>query len=151
MAYERRVDWPSGYALAVMTNFLTSTEAVPPFSGALERLMRRSLVPGGLILVLSGTGGQYPGIYAELDDRARAAHLRVLPGFDDPMQAGSREYELRLIRDLTRGTWRRLEGLAGDVSDVKERLRNLGAEDIFDESATFRLPRFKVRAYKRGR
>lgn len=151
MAYTQDIDWPSGYALAIMMNFLTSTDAIPLFSDALERLMRGSLVPGGVMLVLGGVGGQYPEIYAELDDRARAAGLQILPGFKDSLQAGSREYELRLIRDLMRGTWSRLEDLTGDVPNVQEQLNNLGAADIFDESATFRLPRFKVRAYKRGR
>jgi hypothetical protein len=43
--------------------------------------MRRSLVPGGTLLVLSGTGGKYRDIYPELDQ----PNLQVLAAFKDPL------------------------------------------------------------------
>jgi hypothetical protein len=58
-----------------MMNFLTATDASPKFAGAIDRLMRRSLVPAGTILVLGGVGAQYRNIYPELDQRASAARL----------------------------------------------------------------------------
>jgi hypothetical protein len=112
--------------------------------------MRRSLVPGGTILVLGGTGGQYWDIYPELDQRARAARLRVLPGFEDPQQAGHRPEDLDALRMMTRSIWNKLEALAGDTVQTRDELRALRAADIFDESVPFRLPRFMVRAYRRG-
>jgi hypothetical protein len=151
MSYEQHVGVPSGYPLAVMTNFLTSTAAIPLFSDALKRLMRRSLVPGGVILVLGGTDRQYPLIYRELDNRAQAAGLRVVPGFDNPLQAGNDERELQLIRDLTRSTWRKLEDHAGHAEVIRQQLRSRGAADIFDDTIPFTLPRFMVRVYRRGR
>jgi hypothetical protein len=151
IAYHGPIYTPSSYALAVMMNFLTTIDAVPRFSDAIERLMRGSLVPGGTIIVLGAVGHDYPAIYAELDRRARAARLTVLDGFDEPLQAGHRSDELAAIRTLTRGLWNRLEGLAGDVDRTKEALRELEAADIFDESIAFRLPRFRARAYRRGR
>lgn len=149
-AYEEPAGMPSRYALAVMMNFLTTTDAIPEFSGAIERLMRRSLVPGGTILVLGGAGGQYRDIYPELDRRASAAHLRVLDGFEHPLQAGYREEEIAAVRTMTRTVWNKLETLAGDVAQTKDELRALQAADIFDESVPFRLPRFRVRAYGHG-
>ena len=59
IAYHGPIDKPSSYALAVMMNFLTTTEAVPKFADAIDRLMRNSLVPGGIIVVLGGVGGHY--------------------------------------------------------------------------------------------
>lgn len=85
----RIVDRPSSYALAVMMNFLTTDDAIPRFSQAIDKLMRGSLVPGGTILVLGATHNNYENIYRELDRRARAAHLTVLKGFEEPMQAGT--------------------------------------------------------------
>jgi len=109
------------------------------------------LVPGGTILVLGGTADKYRAIYRKLDQRARTAHLTVVAGFDDPLQAGHRDDELAALRTLTRAIWRKLEALAGDVSQAKDELREMGAADIFDESLAFALPRFRVRAYRRGR
>ena len=58
-AHEEATGWPSGYALALMMNFLTTTEAIPAFSAAIDKLMRGSLVPGGLILVLGANNERY--------------------------------------------------------------------------------------------
>jgi hypothetical protein len=149
-AYNDPISTPSAYALTVMMNFLTTTDAIPKFDVAIERLMRRSLVPGGTILVLGGVGGKYRDIYPELDRRARAAHLQVVRGFDDPLQAGAQTDEHTTLATLTRSVWNKLEWLAGDVEQTKEELRAIDAADIFDASAPFRLPRFRVRAYRRG-
>ena len=66
-------------ALAVMMNFLTTPDAIPQFAGAIQRLMRRSLVPGGTILVLGGVGGKYREIYPKLDQRAPSCMNVTLP------------------------------------------------------------------------
>ena len=150
LAHAEPVGRPSGYALAVMMNFLTKTNAIPRFSEAIERLIRGSLVPGGTILVLGAVDRDYPKIYAELDRRARASRLTVLDGFGDPLQAGHRADELAAVRTLTRGLWNRLEALAGGVNQTKAELRRSRAADIFDESMAFTLPPFRVRAYRRG-
>lgn len=151
MAYDEPTNRPSGYALAVMMNFLTTADAIPRFSEAIDKLMRGSLVPGGAVLVLGATRDHYEDIYRELDHRARAAHLTVLGGFDEPMQAGERPNELDSLGILTRAVWRRLETLAGDVDETKQELRRLRAADIYDESELYHLPQFMVRAYRRGR
>lgn len=149
-AFNDPISTPSSYALAVMMNFLTTTTAIPAFAKAIERLMRRSLVPGGTILVLGGVGRKYRDIYPELDQRARFAHLQVANGFKDPLQAGHRADELALLRELTHSVWGKLEALAGDVEETKEALREIDAADIFDPTVPFRLPPFRVRAYRRG-
>ena len=149
LAYQERVERPSAYALAVMMNFLTTTDAIPRFSEAIDRLMRGSL-PGGTILVLGGIGPDYQDIYLRLDRRARAAHLTVLDSFGEALQAGHRSDELAAIQTLTRGIWNRLETLAGGARQTRDELREMDAADIFDESIAFRLPQFRVRAYRRG-
>lgn len=151
MAEEESSQYPLRFALAGMMNFLTTADAVPRFSTALENLMNGSLVQGGVILVLGAVGGGYPKIYSQLDGRARAACLEVIEGFEEPLQAGHRDEELTAIRNLTRTMWRNLEALAGDAAGVKDELRQMGADDIFDDSVEFTLPAFKVRAYRQGR
>ena len=142
---------PSAYALVVMMNFLTpGSDALTLFSEALDRLMRGALVPGGTILVLGAVSKEYRAIYRELDSRAAAARLRSVGGFDQPLSAGHRAEELAAIGRLTRRLWHQLEALAGDVTPVKDELRQGGAADIFDDSVPFSLPSFQVRAYRRG-
>lgn len=152
IAYESATDRPSGYALAVMMNFLTTTEAIPLFSAAIDKLMRGSLVPGGLILVLGAPkGSKYEAIYQEMDRRAQVARLNVIKGFETPLQTAETEAEQEALANVTRTIWRRLEALAGDVSQIEQELRDMKAADIYDESVRFQMPDFKVRAYHRGK
>jgi hypothetical protein len=146
-AYAESAGRPSSYALAVLMYFLTTTDVVSMFSDAIERLVHGSLVPGGTILMFGADGGDWQDVYTELDGRAQAAYLTVLDSFDKPLQAGHRADERATIRTLTRGIWKRLEPLAGDVSQIKEELRERRADKIFDESTSFGFPQFRVRAY----
>jgi hypothetical protein len=100
--------------------------------------------------VLGGVGRKYRDIYPELDQRARSAHLQVANGLNDPLQAGHRADELALLRELTHSVWAKREALAGDVEETIEALREIDAADIFDPLAPFRLPPFRVRAYRRS-
>jgi ribosomal protein RSM22 (predicted rRNA methylase) len=151
LAYEAEIDQPSAYALAVMLNFLTpGSDALTLFSEAIDRLMSRTLVPGGTVLVLGATSSDYQQIYQDLDSQAAAAHLRVVEGFEEPLQAGHRPEELDAVCALTRRLWNKLEALAGDVAPIKKELRRRHAGDIFDESIQFRLLSFQVRAYRKG-
>ena len=102
------------------------------------------------MLVLGSRGHDYQDIYQQTDRQATVARLKILEGFDRPLQAGHRTEELAAIASLTRRIWHKLEDLAGDVSQVRAQLRRYGAHDIFEESAPFALPPFQVRAYRRG-
>jgi hypothetical protein len=151
LAYAGWADRPTAYALAVMMNFLTpGSDALALFSEAIDRLMASALVPGGTILVLGACGPDYQEIYRQLDARATAARLKILQGFDQPLQAGHRPVELAAVGALTRRVWHKLEELGGDVSEIKAELKRYKADDIFDESVPFVLPSFRVRAYRRG-
>ncbi|MFI6217050.1 hypothetical protein ACIBCD_34050 [Nocardia brasiliensis] len=141
---------PFRFALAGMMNFLTTADAIPRFSTALNNLMGGSLVQGGVVVVLGAVGGGYPEIYSQLDARAQDAHLELVEGFDEPLQAGHRAEELTATRDLMRTIWANLEALAGDTTAVQDKLRQIGAADIFDDTIAFTLPTFRVRAYRQG-
>ncbi len=151
LAYEEPIRVPSGYAIALMTNFLTTTEAVPRVSDAIRLLMKGALVPGGIVLVLGGVGQQYPEIYEHLDRIAIDSGLHVMSGFDEPRQAGNRPEELEILRTMTHQIWAELATRADNAVDVKCELRDLDAGAIFDESLPYWLPKFRVRAYRRGR
>jgi len=53
-AYEQGTDRPSAYDLIFVPNFLTWADAPQTFQAELRDLMR-SLTPGGVLVVLSGT------------------------------------------------------------------------------------------------
>jgi hypothetical protein len=152
LAYEGPIDRPSAYALAVMMNFLTpGSDALTLFSAAIDRLMAGALVPGGAIVVLGATSAGYQGIYADLDSRAQVAGLGLVDGFDRLLQAGHQAEDRAAVRTLTWRLWDTLEALAGDVSAVKEALREEHAAKYFDRTKSFGFSRFRVRAYRRGR
>jgi hypothetical protein len=52
---------PSAYDLIVICNFLTNTSFTTEFKAEIRELSR-SLTPGGILLVLVGTGGLYPQV-----------------------------------------------------------------------------------------
>jgi hypothetical protein len=80
---------PSGCALAVMMNSLTTTDAIPTFTGAIGWLMRQPLMPGGTILVPGGYRRLVPEHLSRAGQGAQAAQLQVLPGRRIPGQPDS--------------------------------------------------------------
>jgi hypothetical protein len=147
LAYAEAPDRPSGYALVSMMNFLTpGSQALARFSEAIERLMGGALVPGGTVLALGSGSADYREIYDELDQRARDARLTIVDGFDTRLQAGWRDEERDMVVAVIRRMWSRLEPLAGDVSQTKEKL----PAKIFDASKPYRFSKFRIRAYRRG-
>jgi len=150
LAYREPINVPSAYALILMTNFLTTPDAVPQFRDAIQRLMGTALVPGGVILVLGATGAVYQATYVTLDRIAVEVGLRVMDGFDEPLQAGNRPDEHAMLQVFARRMWHSLVQSADNLRDVQRELRTMRANDIFDESISLRLPRFQMRAYRRG-
>ena len=53
------------------------------------------------------------------------------------------------LRTLEWRIWARLEALAGDVTPVKEALREMNADKYFDDTKSFGFPDFQARAYRR--
>jgi hypothetical protein len=151
LAQQERVHVPSAYAIALMMNFLTTPNAVGSFESALTRLMQSSLVPGGILIVLGGTGQHYPEIYSTLDRMARSAGLVVLDGFEAPRQAGSHPDEAQVLTATMRAVWELLSSDSVQTRLVEGALKRLRADDIFDRTRPLSMPRFKVRVYRRGR
>ena len=149
LAYEEPIQTPSAYGVVLMTNFLTQAAAVLKFEESLQRVMNGLLVPGGIFLVLGGVGAQYVEIYEQLDAKAARSRLRLVEGFEAPLQAGDRPGELHALCAFTRQVWAELGTRADNVSEVERQLSDIGAADIFDDSLAYRLPRFRVRAYRR--
>lgn len=112
--------------------------------------MRTSLVPGGTVLCLGSASETYNGIYAVLDQKAKAAHVRQLKDVTLIYKKWASPMVLQALTELSRSMWRKLEG-KNYATEVRERLTKLNASAIFDTTIRFRLPQFKLRAYRRGK
>lgn len=74
MAYGERGSAPSAYDLVFMCNFLTQPSMTEQFSSELRKLAR-ALTPGGVLVIMGGTGRQYPAIYEAVRSIASQARL----------------------------------------------------------------------------
>jgi hypothetical protein len=149
-AHTQPIDTPNAYALVLMTNFLTTDDMVKQFDESLDRIMRTSLVPGGTVLCLGSASKTYDGIYAILDQKAKAAHVQQLKDIRSLYQEWASPMVLEALTELSRSIWRKLEG-KNHATEVRERLKKLNASDIFDTTIRFRLPQFKLQTYRRGK
>lgn len=75
MAYSESVRTPSAYDLVFMCNFLTQEDMTKQFEEELHTLAN-SLTPGGVLIVMGGTGRHYPAIYDEVRRIASQTRLR---------------------------------------------------------------------------
>lgn len=129
----------SAYDFVFMCNFLTQQSMTKHFSGELARISR-SLTPGGVLVVMGGTGTQYPPIYEEVQKIALKARLTEI----SPSKAFSpdRGPHLDVVRDHVR------KNAAAALSECDEKLRSeLCARlpaDLWDTTKTFSLPRFQA-------
>jgi ribosomal protein RSM22 (predicted rRNA methylase) len=74
MAYGEGGSAPSAYDLVFMCNFLTQPSMTVQFSSELRKLSR-ALTPGGVLVIMGGTGGKYPEIYDAMRSIASEARL----------------------------------------------------------------------------
>jgi hypothetical protein len=74
LAYEQGTDHPSAYDLIFLPNFLTQPNVVETFKPELRGLMR-SLTPGGVLVLMTGTGHKYKEIQSEIQALAAGARL----------------------------------------------------------------------------
>jgi len=140
MAYEGGVPKPSAYDFIFLCNFLTEPGMTETFSLELRRLAS-SLTPGGLMVILGGTGQHYPDLYERIREIAATARLRdVSPSKPLPSNEGSAL--LRLIAEHVRENveW----ALANCPSEVRAAAVDKLPSDIVDDTVQFRLPKFQA-------
>jgi hypothetical protein len=145
-AYASPPTLPSAYDLIVLSNFLTEPSMTSAF--ALElRDLARALTPGGLILTLGGTGGQYPAILERVSEIFLAQRLRKVDGFEQAIQAHPDAARCQHIVDHRSTAMRVLRSACSeDVwSQVPEKLQNIAC----DGPHFITFPKFRALVYKR--
>lgn len=154
-----RTAFPSAYDLIVLANFLTEPSMLADLEQELRELTR-SLVPGGVLLLLGGTGGEYPRMWTAVADLARQARLQrvvdqVVPGHAGDaawLRVGGSVVEcLQVLRDAAPGPFERVDlgqhrrGVDGALRELAE---GAGLAAAAKQLGSF--PGFQVHAFRRG-
>jgi ribosomal protein RSM22 (predicted rRNA methylase) len=145
MAYEEGVLEPSAYDMVFLCNFLTQQSMTEKFELELRRLAF-SLTPGGLLIVIGGTGGSYPAIYSKIRTIAATAKLLdVSP--KEVFQANAEPRSLSLIADHVR------ENVKFALSECPTQVRTAVMEslpkDLVDDNRELKLPKFQALIFVR--
>jgi hypothetical protein len=141
-AYEQGTNRPSAYDLIFVPYFLTQKDAPQTFRAELRGLMR-SLTPGGVLVVLSGTGGQYVEIGSALETLAHAAGLTAVSP-PETMEANADQVRRQIVAAQVRETVTAIRTACSE--EELEPFRRL-PPDLVDASVAFTLPKFRVLAF----
>jgi ribosomal protein RSM22 (predicted rRNA methylase) len=145
MAYQEGVLEPSAYDVVVLCNFLTQQSMTEEFEVELHRLAF-SLTPGGLLIVIGGTGGTYPDIYSKIRTIAATAKLWDISP-KEVFQANAESRSLSLIANHIR------ENIRFALSECPTQIRSAVIDslpkDLVDDNREFRLPKFQTLIFVR--
>jgi hypothetical protein len=141
-AYEQGTNRPSAYDLIFVPNFLTRADAPQTFQAELRGLMR-SLTPGGVLVVLSGTASQYVEIRSALETLARTAGLTAVSP-PEPMEANVDQARRAIVAGQVRETVAAIRAVCSQ-EELEPFCRP--PRDVIDPSPVFTLPRFRVLAF----
>jgi hypothetical protein len=139
-ACEEGVNAPSAYDLIFLCNFLTQQEMTKIFQQELQDLTG-SLTPGGVLVILGGTGGNYPALYQEIRNIAAKARLTEISP-QEPIDPNLDQENLSIVeKHVRQNTQIALKSL--DKTESKEICEKL-PKDLIDESIKFKLPKFQA-------
>jgi hypothetical protein len=145
LAYQEPAAVPSAYDLIILCNFLTNTQMTEHLTDDLFRLSR-SLTPGGVLLVLGGTGASYPAIYTAISEIAGSAGLTPVSSLLGPITANASPVRRALIAEQIRGDVAYLA--AATPSNTWSTVRRHLPADAIDPTKPFKLPRFQALAFQ---
>ncbi|SEB25127.1 hypothetical protein [Variovorax sp. YR216] len=139
MAYQEGGSPPSAYDLVFMCNFLTQPSMTDGFRSELHGLAR-ALTPGGVLVVMGGTGVQYPAIYEAVRSIALKAGLTEISPTDviDANLGPHRDIVCAHVRE-------NVESALADC-DEEERadIRSKLPTDLRNPKAEFVLPKYQA-------
>jgi hypothetical protein len=142
-----QADWQGidRYHFCIFSNFLTRVDDVLQRESELTHVFR-ALKPGGLVVVVGGSGSDYPRIYESIEGIAKKSNARRLGGVPNTIRCDYHNVEAEQIKQLYCSIFNAVEQLT-PLDDVKKTLpRN---RDLWDPSTPLRGPReFSIRAYR---
>jgi hypothetical protein len=129
-AHLEQGDWQglNRYHLCIFSNFFTKPTRVQEVESQLRHAFR-ALKPGGLVVVVGGTGGDYPRVYDILDEiatKSRARRLRRIPA---KVRCDYANAEAQQIKRLYSSVFARIPN-----NDLADDLRERLPRDLWDGS-----------------
>jgi ribosomal protein RSM22 (predicted rRNA methylase) len=139
LAYQDEGKVPSAYDLVFMCNFLTQQSMTEQFSKELQKLAY-ALTPGGVLVVMGATGGQYPAIYEAVKEIASRARLTdVSPA--QPLDANLSPH-LDIVSEHTRAN---VAAALADCSDEERHdICSKLPKDLWNPAVEFVLPKYQA-------
>jgi hypothetical protein len=135
------------YNVCVFSNFLTQPTQLTQYRNELEQVVR-ALRPGGIVVIVGGTGKQYPGIFSQLDDLASSLGIKRMTEVPDCVPCDYIGPEAARIKRLYQLIWERLELSGVDLSTARGHL----PRDLWDPGAGLSGPQaFGLRVFRKGK
>jgi len=137
---------PSAYDIVFLCNFLTREDMTEQLDGELRGLAC-SLTPGGLVIVIGGTGSaKYQKLFSKVRDIAASARLRdVSP--QAPFQANADSGYLPLVANHIRENVR--FAIANSPSKVRSQVEKILPKELLNDQLRFALPKFQLAIFVR--
>jgi hypothetical protein len=138
------------YNLCVLSYFLTKPETVTKFEKELKALFK-DLPNGGTVIVIGGTGPNYPRIYEMVEVLAENAGITDVNWIPRSLSCTYGDIYSDRIKNLYNLVWRRLESECSNMQKIRDSLPR-SAKDLWDPGTPYKGPReFGLRVFRKGR
>jgi hypothetical protein len=135
------------YNLCIFSNFLTQASMVDQLRDEVTAVFR-SIRPGGVVLVVGGTGDPYPELYKMVADIAHQSRARRVERIPASLPCEYGDDAAQRIKQLYGRVWRRLEDCCGDLTQIRESV----PQDLWNPCRPLEGPReFGLRVFRKGR
>jgi hypothetical protein len=137
------------YDLCIFSNFFTSLGRTTELTGSISRVFQ-AMRPGGLVVVVGGTGAHYPALYERLNSEAGRNCADLVVTETQPTEHAMKEGR-RAIKQHYDEVWRSLRDAVG-AETAREIARKIPPEgrELHDSEAPYRAPSgFGLRVYRK--
>lgn len=135
------------YNLVIFSYFLTETNYVEKFTAELCSVFR-ALRPGGIVVIVGGTGPPYSDIHRSIDDLANKLGARRM--IVDSIPCEYEDYHAKRIKELYTHIWKEISRRI-DVTEYQKILSEADAPEVWNPQVGIKGPkRFGLRVYRKG-
>ena len=138
------------YNFVIFSNFLTQLHQITELTNEIGAVFR-SLRPGGIVVVVGGTGKQYPDLYAGIEQMAAKMRIRRIRWVPESLPCQYHDYHADRIKESYRRIWSEISKKI-DLTHCKSELSACGASEVCDSNMTMKGPQtFGLRVFRKGR
>ena len=138
------------YNFVIFSNFLTQLHQITELTNEIEAVFR-SLRHGGIVIVVGGTGNQYPDLYTGIEQMAAKMRIRRIQWVPESLSCQYHDYHTNRIKVSYRRIWSEISKKI-DLTQCKSKLSAYGALDVCDSNISIKGPQtFGLRVFRKGR